>query len=189
MNMLPFLGSGKAAKGSTGPTGTPPYASFRPWGPSYVYCGIDANGSNPSPNIAAGAVKMKQLHSKTVLVADSVNWHLIPIVYSSGTTGLGSWTWNSPPFDAGLGPIKRQMLFDSGAPNRHGGTIMPFSGQPGGFAGYIDGKGASGIYLSGANPNAGKLGTFKANYLCVDGHAVTLPSDLALRALTQTRNW
>jgi prepilin-type N-terminal cleavage/methylation domain-containing protein len=184
MNMLLFLGSGAAAKGSDGPVGNPGYAAFKPWGPSYVYTGIGANGSNPAPNGCTGAVKMKWFKAKTILIADSVNWHLIPILYNNQVSGLGAWTWNSPPFDANL---PKQIMFDSGAPQRHGGSISPVSGYPAGFAGYIDKDGIARTH-SNANP-APKMSTLKANYLCMDGHAETLPSDVALRALCQTRNW
>jgi len=183
MNMLLFLGSGKVAHGSDGAvTSSGPYYAFKPWGPSYAYCGIGANGGNPPSNIAIGAVKSKDLPSKTILVADSVNWHLI--VLNRSTSGLGSWTWNSPPFDPGL---PKTILFDSGAPDRHGGQIKPMFGQASGFAGSIDDKGKA--LQNNAVNSVSKMSTFKANYLCVDGHAETLASDQALRALTQTRNW
>jgi type II secretory pathway pseudopilin PulG len=184
MNMLLFMGSGKPATGSERAADKSfQFYQIKPWGPSYAYCGIGANGTNPPANFAIGAVKQKHLHTKTIIVADSVNWHLIPL-FRGDTTGLGSWTWNSPPFDPGL---PKTILFDSGAPNRHGGTITSVNGNGAGFAGYVDGLGNM-KQTSNANP-VSKFGTWKANYLCADGHAETLPSDVALRALTQTRNW
>jgi prepilin-type N-terminal cleavage/methylation domain-containing protein len=177
-NMLLFLGSGKAAEGTMTPApGANGYAPFKPWGPSYSYCGIDIDGSNPSN--AVGGVKLAKISkpAKTIINCDSVNWHLIVILYQNQVSGLGSWTWNSPPFHAGL---PRQIMFDSGAPNRHGGTITPVPGFGAGFAGYIDKDGKA------SHP---KMQTYLANYLCLDGHAETLSSDVALRALTQTRNW
>jgi prepilin-type N-terminal cleavage/methylation domain-containing protein len=184
MNMMLFLGSGKPGKGTEGPTGTHPYAAFKPWGPSYVYCGIGSSGAPNAPpaNMTAGGVKLKQLHPKTILVADSVNWHLITIPFNLPS---GAFAWNSPPFDANL---PKQIMFDSGAPNRHGGSITPSLGYAAGFAGYVEKDGTFKVAQNSAN-TISRMAACKANYLCADGHAETLSSDVALRALTQTRNW
>ena len=164
-NMTLFLGSGKAGVGSSKAT-TFPFGD-----PSYVYCGIEPNGSF---NWAVGAVKLATIPkpAKTVINADSVNWHLI--IEQTGFPR--AWRWRQPPFDPGL---PKQIFFDSGAPNRHS------RGKP---------QDAGAIELAPSYKTvttsalAGKPQTCRANYLFLDGHAETLTSDQGLRALA-TRNW
>jgi prepilin-type processing-associated H-X9-DG protein len=78
-----------------------------------------------------------------------------------------------PPYNSQVPP---QIVFDSGAPNRHGGPRNPLEAW-GGIAtvapyGVVVGK-----------PQLGR-----ANYLMCDGHAESLTGDVALRALI-LRNW
>ena len=98
---------------------------------------------------------------------------------------LNVYTWTEPQVHPGLPP---QLILDNGAPNRHGGdfkdigsisrtTFMPYSGLGNVVALPAPSRSA-----------AGRPSLCKANYLFVDGHAETLTSDEALRALV-TRNW
>jgi prepilin-type N-terminal cleavage/methylation domain-containing protein/prepilin-type processing-associated H-X9-DG protein len=167
-NLTLFLGSGKGAVGSETATSTP-YGD-----PSYLYCGIgNSTGSNPV-NYAVGAVKLSTIPkpAKTIINADSVNWHII-----IERTGFpAGFRWRQPPFDPNL---PKQIYFDSGAPNRHS-TARPQE------AGMI--KLAPGYETWQGVPAAGHPAKCLANYLFLDGHAETLASDVALRALA-TRNW
>ena len=85
--------------------------------------------------------------------------------------------------------MPKVIRFDSGAPNRHGGhpdDVGSIKNVAGGFATYTGGGNITTDF--GSRSAAGKPGTCKANYLFLDGHAETLASDLALKALF-TRNW
>jgi len=163
-NLTPFLGSGRPAEGSEKP-------DQNNWSdPSYNHVGLSKNGSY---NYAVGTTKMTKIpqHAKTMINGDSVNWFIL--VQRTGFPP--SWRWWTPQVHPGLPP---QTYFDSGAPNRHGG--LPTD--------------AGGIQLAPSYATlmtttfAGKPGTCRANYLFLDGHAETLASDQALRALA-TRNW
>jgi prepilin-type processing-associated H-X9-DG protein len=175
-NLCLFLGSGRAAEGSEKP-GSQPFGRA-----DYVYCGIGNNPGGPSPlNYAVGAVKLSKIPSpaKTIINGDSVNWHLIPAVRSGLPIG---WQWSYPRVDPNLPP---QIVLDDGAPNRHGGEFFPqvaAGWSPGGWIG----KDAN---WQPTDVSAGsRMTTMRANYLFLDGHAESLSSDQALRALT-TRNW
>jgi len=167
-NLTLFLGSGRAATGTEKPTSTP-------FGdPSYYYCGINNNTNSPAVSNAVGAVKLASIPqpAKTPINGDSVNWHII--IEQTGFPR--AWRWRQPPVDPNL---PRQIFFDSGAPNRHS------RGKP---------QDAGPIALAPTYATittttmAGKPSTCRANYLFLDGHAETLPSDQALRAFA-TRNW
>jgi prepilin-type N-terminal cleavage/methylation domain-containing protein/prepilin-type processing-associated H-X9-DG protein len=166
-NMTLFLGSGKPAEGTEKP-GSLPYND-----PSYVYCGIMQNTNAPAINYACGAVKYSKVPAptKTIINGDSVNWFII--IQRAGFPA--SWRWWQPTVDPNL---PKQIFFDSGAPNRHS------RGRPqdAGAIDLVNFKPLTGTSFSG------KPGTCKANYLFLDGHAETLSSDQALRALV-TRNW
>ncbi|MBC8106925.1 MAG: hypothetical protein H7Z14_10075 [Anaerolineae bacterium] len=182
--MMLFLGSGKKAVGSELPvTATPPYNN-----PEMFQTGI---GNNPTPQSGAptvtgavGAVKLSTVPkpAKAIINGDSVNY-FINVMYEGG---LGVWTWWQPQVHAGL---PKQTLFDSGSPNRHGGNgfdvgaIKPVTGRYGNYTG--NGNINTG---QGFRKASGRPGTCFANYLFLDGHAETLTSDVALRALV-TRNW
>jgi prepilin-type N-terminal cleavage/methylation domain-containing protein/prepilin-type processing-associated H-X9-DG protein len=163
-NLTPFLGSGRAATGTEKP-GQIPFGD-----PSGLQCGIMQNGSF---NYAVGAIKMGKVpnHAKTIINGDSVNWFIL--LQQSGLPK--AYTWWKPQNHPGLPP---QTYFDSGAPNRHGGshlmaggiaTVPPFNVM------------TTGIY-AGSKPS-----TCIANYLFLDGHAQTMRSDEALQAFV-TRN-
>jgi len=175
-NMCLFLGSGRDAEGSERP-------ASHPFGRSdYDYCGIGNNSGGPSPiNYAVGAVKLTKVPkpAKTIINGDSVNWHLIPAVRQALPIG---WQWSYPRVDANLPP---QIVLDDGAPNRHGGDFLPQ--VPAGWApgGWI---GKDSNWLPTEQSAGSKMSLMRANYLFLDGHAETLSSDRALRALT-TRNW
>jgi prepilin-type processing-associated H-X9-DG protein len=159
-NMLLFLGSGRAATGTEKP-GQIPYGD-----PGHLQCGIMNNGSF---NYAVGAVKMSKVptHSKTIINGDSVNWFIL--LQRGGLPP--AYTWWKPQVHAGLPP---QTFFDSGAPNRHGGK----NDQAGGIS-----VTPPFSVLNTGQYQGSKPGTCVANYLFLDGHAETLRSDEALRAL------
>jgi len=161
-NLCLFLGSGKLAVGTEQP-GQIPYGF-----PDYLYTGIGNNTGSPGINWAVGAVKLGKIPqaAKAILNGDSVNWFII--VQRRGFPA--GWWWTQPPFDPGL---PKQIFFDSGAPNRHGGNPQD--------AGTISGSPDWKVIQ-------GKPSTVRANYLFCDGHAETLSGDIALRALTN-RNW
>jgi prepilin-type processing-associated H-X9-DG protein len=186
-NLMLFLGSGKKAVGSELPwDSNPPYGN-----PEMFMTGIGNNpspqgGTPPAPAVtsAVGFVKLAAVPkpAKTVLNGDSTNYFIL-LKYDSG---LGVWTWYQPLVFTGL---PKQIVFDSGAPNRHGGdpkdvgSIKPVQFN---FANYSGG----GTILTdnGRRSAGGKPATCKANYLFLDGHAETLTSDVGLRALV-SRNW
>jgi len=164
-NITPFLGSGRSAVGSEEP-GTIPYGD-----PSYLHCGLGKNGSY---TWAVGAIKMAKVPqpARTIINGDSVNWFIL--IQRTGFPVAG-YTWWKPTVDPGLPKV---IYFDSGAPNRHGGRAQD--------AGAIE-LGPTYRTVKG-NSLEGKPQTCRANYLFLDGHAETLASDVALRALA-TRNW
>jgi hypothetical protein len=85
--------------------------------------------------------------------------------------------------------LPRQIVFDSGAPNRHGGSPLDVGAIRPVAKGYATWTSPGNIKTDmGYRPAAGKPATCRANYLCLDGHAETLPSDVAIRALV-SRNW
>ena len=164
-NLCLFLGSGRAAKGSE-------TAAANNYGrPEYNYCGILNGGMGL--NWAVGAVKLASIPqpAKTIINADSVNWHLIPMQQGFPR----AWAWAYPRNDPNLPP---QIVLDDGAPNRHAGRVDD--------RGYLNMD--FNTFLPTTASNAGKMATLKANYLFLDGHAETMNSEQALRALT-SRNW
>jgi prepilin-type N-terminal cleavage/methylation domain-containing protein/prepilin-type processing-associated H-X9-DG protein len=179
-NLTPFLGSGKGATGSSPPISGPPYGN-----PEMYQVGLENNPSgNPSVNAAVGAVKMSNLPkpAKCIINGDSVNW-LINIEYNGV---LNCWTWWSPQVDINL---PKQLVFDNGAPSRHGGQWQD--------AGAVHPAPTYATWADGGNIDAGKPSKRSANgnpskclsnYLFLDGHAETLTSDKAIRALVN-RNW
>jgi prepilin-type N-terminal cleavage/methylation domain-containing protein/prepilin-type processing-associated H-X9-DG protein len=181
-NIQLFNGSGKGAVGSEVPPGPPPYGT-----PELYAAGI---GNNPagaqSVTTAVGAVKLSSIPkpAKCLIAGDSVNW-MINIEYNPN--GLSNcWTWWQPQVWPNL---PRQSIFDNGAPNRHGGNwrdVGAIKGAPT-FATWSS---AGNILdsFNGSRPASGKPSTCRANYLFLDGHAETLTSDQALRAIV-TRNW
>lgn len=167
-NMTLFLGSGRAAEGTEKP-GSIPFGDA-----SLPYCGISQNGSF---NYAVGAVKLSKIPkpAKTIINGDSVNWFII--IQQTGFPR--SWRWWQPPVDPQL---PKQIFFDSGAPNRHS-RARPQD------AGAIELGPPTGNYRTiTTGINAGKPNACRANYLFLDGHAETLASDEALRAIAN-RNW
>jgi general secretion pathway protein G len=167
-NITLFLGSGKRAVGSESPTAGPP------WGdPSFYQTGLNNNPGLNGYTYAVGAVKIDTIPktAKTILNGDSTNWFIL-------INRIGfpqAFTWWHPKVDPGL---PDQTYFDSGAPNRHQGknedvgAILP----------------APSYQMVSTGNIAGRPVTCKANYLFCDGHAETLTSDQALRAMV-TRNW
>ncbi len=118
-NLTLFLGSGRGAIGSETPISIP---SNR----EQLYCGIGNNPtplstpSNPNPPTvtnAVGAVKLGSipLPAKGIINGDSTNY-FINVMFSFS---LSAWTWWQPLVFTSL---PKQILFDSGAPNRHGGN-------------------------------------------------------------------
>jgi prepilin-type N-terminal cleavage/methylation domain-containing protein/prepilin-type processing-associated H-X9-DG protein len=167
-NITLFLGSGKKAVGSDTPTAGPP------WGdPSFYQTGLDNNPGVNNYTYAVGAVKLDTIPktAKTILNGDSTNWFIL-------INRIGfpqAFTWWHPKVDPGLPDV---TYFDSGAPNRHLGKNEDVGAiQPG-----------PGYQMVTTGNIAGKPATCKANYLFCDGHAETLSSDQALRAMV-TRNW
>jgi prepilin-type N-terminal cleavage/methylation domain-containing protein/prepilin-type processing-associated H-X9-DG protein len=167
-NIPLFLGSGKAATGSDDANRT-----TIAYVPSYGYCGINNNSGGANPiSWAVGAVKLSKIPqpARTIINGDSVNWFIIVQVKGFPP----GFTWWQPQVDPNL---PKQLLFDSGAPSRHGGKPQD--------AGFIT---RDNNFIGGLPAASGKPGTCLANYLFLDGHAETLSSDTALRALTN-RNW
>jgi len=185
-NIQLFNGSGKAAVGSELPLGPPPYGN-----PQLYAAGI---GNNPNPagssttlgavTTAVGYVKLTSIPrpAKTIINGDSVNWMINIQVNST----FNAWTWWQPQVWPGL---PKQTVFDNGAPTRHGGNwkdVGAVKTAPS-FATYT-GVGNILDPYNGPRPIAGKPTLCKSNYLFLDGHAETLTSDVALRALV-SRNW
>ncbi len=167
-NLTLFLGSGKSAVGTEKPSSTP-------FGdPSYWFCGIHGNGSF---NYAVGAVKLSTIPkpAKTVINGDSVNWFIL--IQQTGFPR--AWRWWQPPGSDIPVDVRNRIFFDSGAPNRHSKGRSQDAGAINLAPTYTT--------LSGS-ALAGKQGTCRANYLFLDGHAESLASDQALRAIA-TRNW
>jgi prepilin-type N-terminal cleavage/methylation domain-containing protein/prepilin-type processing-associated H-X9-DG protein len=188
-NLMLFLGSGRAAVGSEKPWDpNPPYGN-----PEMFMTGM---GNNPSPvgqsgvpptspvSSAVGAVKLTSLPrpAKTLLNGDSANYFIL-VRYDSA---LGVWTWWQPLVFSSL---PKQIVFDSGHPMRHGGDPKDVGAiKPVQFS-YVNYSGAGQIMTDqGFRKAAGHPEKCKANYLFCDGHAETLNSDVALRALV-SRNW
>jgi prepilin-type N-terminal cleavage/methylation domain-containing protein/prepilin-type processing-associated H-X9-DG protein len=179
-NLTPFLGSGRGATGSSVPITPPPYGN-----PEMYQVGLENNPSgNPSVNAAVGTVKLSNIPkpAKCIINGDSVNW-LINVELNGS---LNCWTWWSPQVDIHLPP---QLIFDNGAPNRHGGKWQD--------AGAVHLAPTYATWVEAGNIDAGRPSrraaagnpsSCIANYLFLDGHAETLPSDVALRALVN-RNW
>jgi len=175
-NLTLFLGSGKPAVGSQSGTAEGPTTTH--FGDqSFWYCGINTVtapiSGNPETN-GVGAVKLAKVpqHPKTIINGDSVNWFIL--IQRAGFPP--SWKWAPQGFQPNGPPA--QMYFNSGAPNRHGGRAEN--------AGAIE---LAPSFKPLSNPAlGGKPSTCLANYLFLDGHADTLTSDQALRALA-TRNW
>ena len=181
-NLLLFLGSGREATGSEKPIDMSAGWSTNPNVIDYRFCGLNNNTTPVSGGStvtrAVGAVKLSKIPkpAKTVINGDSVNWFIF--VEQQGFPR--AWRWVVPQYHPGL---PKQLVFDNGHPNRHGGNT----------------RDVGAITLDTLKPtrNATNVGgiwgdgrpaTCKANYLFLDGHAETLASDQALRALV-SRNW
>jgi prepilin-type N-terminal cleavage/methylation domain-containing protein/prepilin-type processing-associated H-X9-DG protein len=179
-NLQLFHGSGKGAVGSETPPGAAPYGD-----PAKYACGILNPPTGPAVvTQAVGAVKLNTIPkpAKGVLAGDSVNWMINIQLYSA----LNVWTWWQPQVHPGL---PKQTVFDNGAPNRHGGNWKDVGSiKPSPSFATFSGAGNVLDAFSGSRPAAGRPVTCKANYLFLDGHAETLASDVALRAIV-TRNW
>jgi prepilin-type N-terminal cleavage/methylation domain-containing protein/prepilin-type processing-associated H-X9-DG protein len=179
-NLFLFLGSGQAARGSEGTASaaTSPYTNAE-----MAYCGLGNNTNSPSVSGAVGGVKMGSIPkaSKCLINGDSVNWMMYVSVYGP----LNLYTWTEPQVHAGL---PAQLILDNGAPNRHGGDFRDIGSIK--KSDFTTFNGAGNIVASPAPSRsaAGRPTLCRANYLFLDGHAETLNSDVALRALT-TRNW
>ena len=107
---------------------------------------------------------------------------MINIMYD---TALNAWTWYEPQVDQNL---PKQLIIDNGAPDRHGG-LFGTSAQSSRHRRMRPGRAGNVIHSPAPAQSAqGKPATCRANYLFLDGHAETLPSDVALRALVN-RNW
>jgi prepilin-type N-terminal cleavage/methylation domain-containing protein/prepilin-type processing-associated H-X9-DG protein len=181
-NLLLFLGSGRNATGSEVPLDMSP-AFSTPGRLDYFFCGL---GNNPTPasgvstmRRAVGAVKLSSIPKapKTIINGDSVNWHLW--VDKQGVPQ--AWRWVVPQYDNNL---PRQLVLDNAAPNRHGGRLRDI-----GAIDPLQLKPTRNGYVQNGVPwGAGRPGSCKANYLFLDGHAETLASDQALRAMV-SRNW
>jgi prepilin-type N-terminal cleavage/methylation domain-containing protein/prepilin-type processing-associated H-X9-DG protein len=179
-NLTPFLGSGKGAVGSSPPQSAAPFGN-----PEMFQVGLENNATgSPAVQAAVGTVKLAKIPKPTkgILNGDSVNW-MINIQFNNN---LSCWTWWTPQVDTGL---PRQLVFDNGAPNRHTGQWQD-AGSIHIAPTYATWTGPEIILGAGVpkRPAAGRPSTCKANYLFFDGHAETLTSDTALRALVD-RNW
>jgi prepilin-type N-terminal cleavage/methylation domain-containing protein/prepilin-type processing-associated H-X9-DG protein len=179
-NLTPFLGSGRGAYGSTTPAVGPPYGN-----PEMYQVGLENNPTgSPSVTSAVGAVKLSNIPkpAKGIINGDSVNW-LINIELNSA---LNCWTWWTPQVDTNL---PAQLIYDNGAPNRHGGKWQDAGAVHTAptYATWTD-VGNIDAGRPSKRTAAGKPATCLANYLFLDGHAETLSSDVALRAMVN-RNW
>lgn len=173
-NMRLFMGSGVPARGSDG-------VAKGPYFPSWGYCGIGPNGSNPAATDAVGAVKLASVPkaAKTIINGDSVNWHLIVLVEGFPR----GFRWNNNQIDQGL---PDSIILDSGDPARHGGNILDVCKNR------TNNTGTDMFYewnfttsVPGALKNGSKAAKCRANYLFLDGHAETMTADAALKALIQ----
>ncbi|HEX3358305.1 MAG TPA: type II secretion system protein [Tepidisphaeraceae bacterium] len=188
-NLLPFLGSGKGATGSSTPL---PLGLIAPdSNPEEFQVGLEPNLSGAHPiGYAVGTTKMVQIPkpAKCVINGDSVNW----LMLVEHNYLLGAWTWWTPQNSPDL---PKQLIFDNGAPNRHAGNWQDAGAINTGtatarYAPYATWTTGENIDVNKPSKRsaAGKPSTCRANYLFLDGHAETLTSDVALRALV-TRNW
>lgn len=179
--MMMDVNSGKTVSGSEGTIKGTAYGES-----TYVITGMMPAVFTPAPgqgtNVpstvggAVGAVRLDKLRpsAKTLINGDSNNW----FIFLQKSTGLGGdrgWHWVHPPYNSN---VPQQLVFDSGAPNRHAGPNNPLE-----CIGGVDSSPAGNYPVVSGKPQLGR-----ANYLFGDGHVESLTGDIALRALI-TRNW
>jgi prepilin-type N-terminal cleavage/methylation domain-containing protein/prepilin-type processing-associated H-X9-DG protein len=179
-NLFLFLGSGQPARGSAG-TATAASSPFS--NPEMGYCGLSNNSNAPTVGGAVGQVKMSTIPkgAKCIINGDSVNWMLYVNIYGP----LRVYTWTEPQVHQGLPP---QLILDNGAPDRHGGEFKDLGSINQSNLTVYSGLGNIVAAPAPSRSAAGKPSLCKANYLFLDGHAETLSSDVALRALVN-REW
>jgi prepilin-type processing-associated H-X9-DG protein len=175
------VNSGKSVSGSEGTVRGTAYGES-----TYVITGMMPAQFTPAPgqgtNVpstiggAVGAIRLDKLRpsAKSLIAGDSNNW----FIFLQKSTGLGpnrGWHWVHPPYNSN---VPAQLVFDSGAPNRHAGPNNPLE-----CIGGVDSSPSGNYPVSSGKPQLGR-----ANYLFGDGHVESLTGDVALRALI-TRNW